>query len=177
MVEGKGRDGDEGRFFAELFVRPPELDYAYHPSDQVLRAYLRGELPDGWRFGEDFLARLRQADLNGDWGLSEVSLHLLTCNRCCERIARFRAEELAELHRAQGWRARLQELLARLRGWLANALAGGLSPMALDLSLGGSPAPAVSQALLYQYTHGIEFQSNLLPWELELRKPTEQEDY
>jgi hypothetical protein len=74
-------------------------------------------------------------------------------------------------------RARVQDFLARLRGWLTNALATGLSPVALDLSLGGGPAPAVSQALLYQYArNGIELQSSLFPWELELCEP-EPEDY
>ena len=178
MREKEDKKLEEERFFAELFVRPPSLDYAYHPSDEVLRSYLRGELHDEWQFDEDFLPQLRRADLNGGWGLSEVSLHLLTCKFCCERIARFRAEELAELRRARGWRARVQGFLTRLCRWLANALAIGLSPVALDLSLGSGPAPAVSQALLYQYArNGIELQSSLLPWELGARELENEEDY
>jgi len=162
--------GEDERFFRDLFMWPPALDYEYHPSDRVLRAYLRGQLHDEWQFDEAFLPRLRRADLNGGWGLSEVSLHLLTCNHCCERIARLRAEELAELRRARGWKGRLWDRLRRLRGQLEQALTAGLAPLSLNLSLETGPVPVVSQALLYQYVrNGIEFQSSAFPLELQLR--------
>ncbi|MCR4404139.1 MAG: hypothetical protein NUW06_02405 [Candidatus Acetothermia bacterium] len=132
---------EDREFFAELFSKPEPVAYGHHPSDRVLQAYLAGRLGDEWRFSEAFFPKLRNADLNGDWGLSEVSLHLLTCNLCCERAARLRAEELAMLAREEKLRARLparlaRSLLARLSHALARVLELGLAPQ-WDSSLPG----------------------------------------
>ncbi|MFQ6034136.1 MAG: hypothetical protein ACE5KR_04670, partial [Candidatus Bipolaricaulia bacterium] len=151
-------------------------EYSHHPSERVLQAYLEGRLGDEWHFDEAFLPTFRRADLNGDWGLSEVSLHLLTCNLCCERVARLRAEELAALERERSLGARL---LSRVKGWLglewiaewnrrlAERLGGlvaiGISPFVLDLSLGTSVVSPISLGLLYQHARGgLEFQGGAL---------------
>jgi hypothetical protein len=163
-------------FFAELFVKPERMEYSHHPSDRVLRAYLAGKLGDEWHFDQEFLPKLRRADLNGDWGLSEVSLHLLTCNLCCERVAKMRAEELEALERERGPIARLLGRVRRwlgLEGWaewnrrlaerLGNLVALGISPFVLDLSLGTSAVSPISLGLLYQYARGgLEFQGGAL---------------
>lgn len=166
--------GDE--FFTELFTKPKRMEYSHHPPDRVLRAYLAGELGDEWHFNEAFLPIFRRADLDGDWGLSEVSLHLLTCNFCCERVARMRAEELAALERERSLGARL---LSRLKRWLGleglaewsrrlaerlgSLVALGISPLVIDLSLGTSAVSPISLGLLYQYTRGgLEFQGGTL---------------
>jgi len=154
----------QDEFFAELFVKPERIEYSHHPSERVLRAYLAGELGDGWHFDREFLPQFRRADLNGDWGLSEVSLHLLTCNLCCERVARLRAEELAALERERSLVARL---LSRVKEWLGleriaarlgSLVALGISPLVLDLSLGTSAVSPISLGLLHQYARGgLEF--------------------
>lgn len=204
--EGKG-EGREGKmrdeeFFSDLFAKPEPLSYDYHPSDRVLQAYLKGRLHDEWQIDEEFLPRLRQADLDGEWGLSEVSLHLLTCSPCCERIARMRAAELAQMERARtrdrargrgrGWLAQLWERLSgvasslarpwptrRVAGHMANLITSGLSPFMLDLSVGTRYVPSASLSLLHQHARGgLEFQGGALPLELEGRLPPEGEpDY
>jgi|GEM_PF-5881117 len=166
----------QDEFFSELFVKPERREYSHHPPDRVLRAYLAGRLGDEWHFDEAFLPQLRRADLDGDWGLSEVSLHLLTCNLCCERVARMRAEELRALERERGPLARLLgrvkrwlglEMLTewnhRLAGRLGNLVALGISPFVLDLSLGTSAVSPISLGLLYHYARsGLEFQGGAL---------------
>lgn len=167
---------EDHEFFAELFAMPELVEYDYHPSDRVLQAYLAGRLGDGWRFSREFLPLLRKADLNGDWGLSEVSLHLLTCNLCCERVAKLRAKELAAFEREArlrggflSWLRRRVvrwlglEAAERSNGRLAARLGGlisaGLPPLALELSLGPRTISPVSLGLLYQHLRGgLEFQ-------------------
>lgn len=166
---------EDHEFFAELFTKLEPVEYSHHPSDRVLQTYLAGQLGDEWRFSEEFLPKLRKADLNGDWGLSEVSLHLLSCNLCCERVARLRAEELAAFERevrlTRGFlpwlweraRKRLSpKVVAALNGRLAarlgSLIAAGLSPLALELSVGTCAIPPVSLGLLYQHLRGgLEF--------------------
>ncbi|MGQ9476982.1 MAG: hypothetical protein ACUVRH_00565 [Candidatus Bipolaricaulia bacterium] len=106
-------------FFRDLFRKPAEVEYDYHPSERVLRAYLSGELRDEWHFDREFLPKLRRADLNGDWGLSEVSLHLLTCSHCAARVAQLRAEEAQALalEKEEGV-SLLSRLQALVRSWL-----------------------------------------------------------
>jgi len=163
-------------FFAELFTVPERMEYGHHPSDRILRAYLEGRLGDEWHFDQEFLPKLRRADLNGDWGLSEVSLHLLTCNLCCERVARLRAEELEALERERRpiarWLGRAREWLGlevvaewnrRLAERLGSLVALGISPLVLDLSLGTSAVSPINMGLLYQYARGgLEFQGGML---------------
>jgi hypothetical protein len=107
-------------FFRELFQKPAEMEYSYHPSERVLRAYLSGALGDEWHFDQEFLPKLRRADLDGDWGLSEVSIHLLTCDHCSARVAQLRAEEVATLEegRAREYFFSWLRALARLASWL-----------------------------------------------------------
>lgn len=57
-----------------------------HPSRAVLRAYLKGRLPDQWRLG----ARQYSPD---DWTLTEVSQHALVCTSCQQQLARMRHAE------------------------------------------------------------------------------------
>lgn len=163
-------------FFSELFVRPGRVEYGHHPPDRILQAYLKGRLGDEWHFDEAFLPRLRRADLNGDWGLAEVSLHILTCNLCCERTAKLRAEELAAMERERSLPVRLwtrakrwlglerwAELNRRLAERFGSLVALGTSPLALDLSLGTSVVSSVSLGLLYRCTRGAaEFQGGAL---------------
>jgi len=162
-------------FFAELFVKPERMEYSHHPSDRVLEDYLAGRLGGKWHFDQEFLSKLRRADLNGDWGLSEVSLHLLTCSLCCERVARLRAEELAAIERE---RSLPRRLWSRARRWLGlewadwnrrlaerfgSLVAMGISPFVLDLSLGSNVVSPVSLGLLYQHARGgLEFQGEAL---------------
>ena len=166
---------NDKEFFAELFMKPEPLSYEYHPSDRVLRAYLKGQLHDEWQISEEFLPRLRRAELDGEWGLSEVSLHLLTCGPCRERIARMRAAELAQMERARA-RTRGRLVRLRLRGWwssitrslarpwpkLVDYLTARLSPFMLGLSVGSGTgtstgygyAPPAGLSLLYRWARG-----------------------
>lgn len=163
-------------FFAELFVKPERMEYSHHPPNRVLEEYLAGRLGDEWHFDQEFLSKLRRADLNGDWGLSEVSLHLLTCNLCCERVAKLRAEELAAMEREQSLPRRLWSWARRWlgpEGWaewnrrlaerFGSLVAMGISPFVLDLSLGTNVVSPVNMGLLYQYARGgLEFQGGAL---------------
>lgn len=156
-------------FFRELFRKPAEMEYSYHPSERVLRAYLNGALGDEWHFDREFLTELRQADLNGDWGLSEVSLHLLTCSRCCAHVAQLREEEVVSLEReARAERGLLARLWARVSDWLGlsrevqltwpgewpvGVSALGFLPVALDLPLGIVGLSPVNLSLFHQRLH------------------------
>ncbi|HIC95675.1 TPA: hypothetical protein EYP12_03480 [Candidatus Bipolaricaulota bacterium] len=170
-------------FFRELFTLPGPVEYDHHPGEKVLRAYLAGRLGDEWHFDEAFIPRFRRADLNGDWGLSEVSMHLLTCSLCRGRIARLRAEELMTLEdRAKtsvraGVEAREAEteegLLHRLQAFVRRRLNPGrehrpvgeprglgrprpsprLPSPAFDLPLGVSALSPANLSLLYQRPH------------------------
>jgi hypothetical protein len=162
---------EDNEFFAELFTKPEPVEYGHHPSDRLLQTYLAGRLGDEWHFSPEFLPRLRRADLNGDWGLSEVSLHLLTCNLCCERVVKLRAEELAAFERERSllprlWsRARRRLSLDVLLGWncrvaqrFGSFIAASFSPLALDLTLGTYVISPVGLGFFYQRLRsGLEF--------------------
>lgn len=150
-------------FFRDLFRKPAEVGYDYHPSERVLRAYLSGALGDEWHLDRESLPKLRRADLNGDWGLSEVSLHLLTCSHCAARAAQLRKEEVASFEKE----ARAERgLLSWLRAWvkgrrgkarLAEQPVGisipGLLPVILDPSMGLSILSSVHLSLFQQRLH------------------------
>lgn len=109
-------------FFREMFRKPAGMEYSYHPPERVLRAYLSGTLGDEWHFDREFLPRFRRADLDGDWGLSEVSLHLLTCSHCAKRVAQLRAREIMALEESPlflNWLRALVRLGGRLSSWLS----------------------------------------------------------
>ncbi len=155
--------GDE--FFQELFQRPERMEYSHHPPDRVLRAYLAGRLGDEWHFDRDFLPQLRQADLNGDWGLSEVSLHILTCGHCSQRAAAFRAEALAAL---EGERSLPTRLWCRVR-WLGlpgesgltkrlwSLVASGILSLILSISQRLGPALSPHQRWAWSRRRGAGF--------------------
>lgn len=96
-------------FFKDMFIKFKEMNYEGHPPDRVLRDYLNGKLDDEWRLNEEFLKRFGEGKLGEEWKLSEVSLHLLTCTRCCEKVTQLRVEELALLR--GGWFSALWEWL------------------------------------------------------------------
>lgn len=93
-----GRKIDE--FFRALFARElsgQDVSYAEHPPEEALRAYGRGRLrrPQAWATPEGTLARLQgegaQEPASEVWSSQEVSLHVLTCRRCRERVLTLRA--------------------------------------------------------------------------------------
>lgn len=166
-------------FFREMFRRPAEMEYSYHPSERVLRAYLSGALGDEWHFDREFLPKLRRADLDGDWGLSEVSLHLLTCSHCAKRVAQLREEEAAAFEeRRASVLSRLRALLKPGGSWTSQfgssrgmekgvritrpwpvghqlgiglaSLSLGLPALAFGLPLGMSPLSPVNLSLFQQ---------------------------
>lgn len=84
--------------FAELFAGLRGLEYSDHPSEEVLRAYVANRLldsPGAGRVGATFRdERAFENFLRGHiarWTRSEVSMHILTCTRCQERVAYLRA--------------------------------------------------------------------------------------
>lgn len=89
--------------FIHLFasLRRPQHDYAYHPPQRVLKAYLRGQLPDEW---------VRPSLIDRDeaparWTLSEVSLHAVSCAQCAQALERLRGSKswFQEYFCAFGW--------------------------------------------------------------------------
>lgn len=102
--------------FAELFKGLRYLEYADHPSEQILRAYVANRLLDGpgaGRVGETFRdAQAFERFLRGripHWTRSDVAMHVLTCARCQQRVIQLRASRwqllsLARPERGQRWR-------------------------------------------------------------------------
>lgn len=86
---------DDWSWFWELLtpLRARSRD-GVHPSRAVLHAYLKGQLPDTWR------VRMHPLGL-GDWTLTEVSQHVLTCGECTQQLALLRRREL---ERVTPWR-------------------------------------------------------------------------
>jgi hypothetical protein len=90
--------------------------YQSHPSHRVLRDYIQGTLEDGWRFADKQVMKDFGSGELGDWNLSEVSLHVITCPRCQAKVAQMRAEELAKAHRGSIG-DRLQRSRERMVSW------------------------------------------------------------
>lgn len=94
-------------FFEELFGHELKaLDYAHHPDDEVLKAYLRGRLKRAWRPPESLMAQL------GEWHHREVSAHLLTCPSCRRRIEVLAGERSSRRARLAEVRTLFQERIA-----------------------------------------------------------------
>ena len=90
------KDFDE--FIEEVFVELRPIAYKGHPSDHVIADYLAGRLKDEWRLSDmAMLDRLMKGELGEDWRMSEVSLHIMTCKICAEKVARLREEEMASI--------------------------------------------------------------------------------
>ncbi|MDW8031540.1 MAG: hypothetical protein RMJ29_06985 [Candidatus Bipolaricaulota bacterium] len=64
------------------------IPYSSHPSNAVLRDYIRGRLG---RAGSFELAGLQAGSL-AHWHRAEVTAHLLTCQRCAHLVAELRQE-------------------------------------------------------------------------------------
>ena len=60
-------------------------DHAHHPPQRVLKAYLKGQLPDEW-----VRPSLDGGDAPARWTLSEVSLHAVSCAECGAALERLR---------------------------------------------------------------------------------------
>ena len=95
-----GRKIDE--FFRTLFARElseQDVSYAEHPPEEALRAYVRGRWRrhQAWATPEGTLARLQGEGAHEPtsevWSSQEVSLHVLTCRRCRERVLTLRARQ------------------------------------------------------------------------------------
>jgi len=90
-------------FFEELFGYELEaLEYAHHPDDEVLSAYLRGRLRKAWQPPESPMAR------SGEWRHREVSVHLLTCPSCRRRMEALK--EARERLSRWAWAAKVRTL-------------------------------------------------------------------
>lgn len=106
--------------FADLCRGVERLEYADHPSEDILRAYVANRLLDGpgaGRVGASFrdeqafeqFARGRVAR----WTRPDVSMHILTCARCQQSVSRLRASRWQLLSSARhpteerSWRRRL----------------------------------------------------------------------
>ncbi len=102
-------------FFEKLFARDvSELEYVHHPSEEVLRVYLRGYLSREWRDPDSLLSKL-QGEAVEEWRHQEVSAHVLTCGRCRQRAHELQTEMSPQgtfWPALQGWLAALPERLA-----------------------------------------------------------------
>ena len=79
--------------FRELFAKEIEpIQYANHPTDEVLRAYLTRRLPKGWRDPQQHLDSIRHGNVMESWQRNEVTAHLVTCKRCQMHIEEIRNE-------------------------------------------------------------------------------------
>jgi len=91
--------------FDDLFVELEKIDYEEHPPVKVLEDYLAGDLEDDGN--ESFSDKQALANfLKGkpqSWKLSEVSLHVATCERCAKLVSRLRVEELTQAKQKESW--------------------------------------------------------------------------
>lgn len=73
----------------EIVERPLEpLPYSSHPSDVILRDYIKGRLRQRGSFD---VAGLQAGNL-ARWHRAEVTAHLMTCQRCAQLVAELRRE-------------------------------------------------------------------------------------
>lgn len=84
--------------FADLLRDLERMKYHNHPSEEILRAYIAHRLlesPGAGRVGATFRdEQAFQKFLSGRvprWTRSDVSMHVLTCAPCQERVAYLRA--------------------------------------------------------------------------------------
>jgi hypothetical protein len=86
----------QDQFFQRLFSQDPmDLEHAHHPSDEVLRAYLRGYASRRWRDPESLLSKLTGKHLD-EWRHPEISAHVLTCGACRQRTRVLQREEVSQ---------------------------------------------------------------------------------
>ncbi len=96
-------------FFGQLFAQDLEsIDPVHHPTDEVLRAYLKGQLGKDWHYPEELWQGFSSHELR-TWPHREASAHLLICERCRDRVRLLQLEE-------EGRRT----LWTSLRAWLAD---------------------------------------------------------
>ena len=84
--------------FADLLTGLGRIGYQNHPSEEILRAYIAHRLPEdpeAGRVASTFRdAQAFQRFLSGRvlrWTRSDVSMHVLTCLVCQQRVERLRA--------------------------------------------------------------------------------------
>lgn len=63
----------------------------FHPSAEVLRAYVEKSLPKGLRKTDQVLKGVLRGDLL-DWHQQEAGIHIRMCDRCSDLVATLRAE-------------------------------------------------------------------------------------
>jgi len=87
----------EDDFFRDLFTTfeqwrrsPHLLETSGCPSEETLRAYMAGELPDRLTFEHEEYFLHYLAGESPEWAKSEVSLHALICESCSESIQTLR---------------------------------------------------------------------------------------
>jgi hypothetical protein len=69
-------------FFKEIFGSTiKQIEYPFHPTDEILRDYFFGKLQAQQTFSTERLDQFRRGKLDV-WSRTEVSAHVMTCRRC-----------------------------------------------------------------------------------------------
>lgn len=78
--------------FSNLFspLRRPLRSYRVHPSNRTLEHYLQRDLPDKWQRPSSETQPWMQGATPTSWTISEVSLHVASCERCSKTVAELR---------------------------------------------------------------------------------------
>ncbi len=134
--------------FAKLFAGLGSIEYADHPSEEILRAYVANRLldsPGAGRVGATFRdAQAFERFLRGHvprWTRSDVAMHVLTCAHCQERVAYLRARRWSLLSSARQQPREEQSWWRRFAWGAVGAAAAAVIIAALWFWPSSSPSP------------------------------------
>lgn len=95
------------------------IDYENHPSQAILKSYLKGNLPKDINPDTERLSKLSQGYIK-DWSEREVASHVATCQKCKNRLYSIQAD-LSEAKNNTS-------LLSKLRNYLLGSPQTRINP-------------------------------------------------
>jgi len=99
---------NSNKFFREIFGSSiKQIEYPYHPSDEILRAFIVGKLKSNQIFSTERVNQLQRGKLN-EWSRTEVSAHIMTCRRCSVFVHEFPTKRST----SRSWWPRLVQTLS-----------------------------------------------------------------